>query len=339
MARYLVTGAAGFIGSWIAQNLVFQGHEVRALDNMSTGTVGNLSAIGGNLDFRRADLRSRNDLMKACKDIDGIFHMAAVASVQDSIERPIETNAINHGGTVNLLEAAKAHGVRRIVFASSAAVYGNQAGPLHERLRAQPESPYGAQKLACEKSLRVAYRDSGLETVALRFFNVFGPRQSATSSYSGVIARFAQYVATTTPQPEPVIYGDGEQSRDFVYVEDVVSANLRAMTAPAELVAGKAFNIASGRSHTVNNLVQHLGAISGRRLAFVHLSARPGEIRASQADTSHAQIALKHLAQWSFQDGLANTLHWYRSQAPVSRAVQLNDPRHVPASPRAAMSA
>jgi UDP-glucose 4-epimerase len=315
MARYLVTGAAGFIGSWIGQCLVSQGHEVRALDNMSSGTVGNLSAIGGDLDFRRADLRSRNDLVKACKGIDGIFHMAAIASVQDSIERPIETNAINHGGTLNLLEAARVEGVKRIVFASSAAVYGNQAGPLHEQLPRQPESPYGAQKLACEKSLRAAHRQHGMETVALRFFNVFGPRQSATSSYSGVIARFAQYVAATTPRAEPVIYGDGEQSRDFVYIEDVVAANLRAMAAPAELVAGKVFNVATGRSHTINSLIAHLGAISGKRLAFAHLSERSGDIRDSRADISQAQDALKYVSQWSFRDGLANTLNWYRRQA------------------------
>src|ERR1700761_2637185 len=191
--------------------------------------------------------------------MDGVFHQAAIASVQESIDHPIETSKINHVGTLNVLRAAKAQGVKRIVFASSSAVYGTQSWPvLHEHLTPMPISPYGGQKLACEYSLRVANSIDEMETVSLRYFNVFGPRQSASSPYSGVIARFVQYVASTSPQPEPVIYGDGEQSRDFVYIEDVVSANLHAMAAPAELVAGRVFNVGSGRSQTVNSILGHL---------------------------------------------------------------------------------
>jgi nucleoside-diphosphate-sugar epimerase len=333
MARYLVTGVAGFIGSWIAHSLVSQGHEVRGLDNMSSGTEANLSAIGGSIDFRRADIRSLHDVRDACQGIDGIFHQAAVASVQDSIERPIETNEINHVGTLNLLQAAKAHGVKRLVFASSSAVYGNQSVPvLHEQLATMPVSPYGAQKLACESALRVASWGSTVETVALRYFNVFGPRQSAASPYSGVIARFVRHVAAMTPQPEPVIYGDGEQSRDFVYIEDIVLANLRAMNAASCLVAGKAFNVGSGRAHTINGLIQHLGALSGRALAFAHLSERPGEIRSSLADIRAATAALGYFPRWSFRDALGCTLDWYRTQASGKHGHTLHQARwaHLP---------
>jgi len=317
MARYLVTGVAGFIGSWIAKNLVSQGHEVRGLDNMTTGTCANLSAIAGPIDFHRADLRNRQELRAACEGIDGIFHEAAVASVQESIERPIETNEINHVGTLNIVEAAKAAGVRRIVFASSSAVYGNQGVPaLHERLTPRPLSAYGVQKLASEHSLRVAHSVDGVETVALRYFNVFGPRQSASSPYSGVIARFLRYLAWMDQRIQPVVYGDGEQSRDFVYIEDVVSANLLAMAAPAEAAAGRVFNVGSGRSRTINSLVELLSAVCSEQLHFNHLPARSGEIRDSTAEISAAANALGFVPQWDFREALSKTLNWYRSQEP-----------------------
>jgi UDP-glucose 4-epimerase len=333
MARYLVTGIAGFIGSWIAQDLVSRGHEVRGLDNMTSGTCANLSAIAGPIDFFCGDIRNAKDLRKACEGVDGIFHEAAIASVQDSIERPIETNEINYVGTLKLLQAAKAHGVKRVVFASSSAIYGDQSVPaLHEQLIPAPLSNYGVQKLASESSLRVAYGVDGIETVALRYFNVFGPRQSATSQYSGVIARFVRYLASMEQQAEPGIYGDGEQSRDFVYIEDVVSANVRAMTAPAELVAGKAFNVGSGRSHTVNDIVSQLKALSGKPLAFRHLPARPGEIRSSTADISAATCALGYVPQWNFRDALTCTLDWYRSQRPHDGHQRKMQPFPIPST-------
>jgi UDP-glucose 4-epimerase len=329
MARYLVTGIGGFIGSWIAQNLVSRGHEVRGLDNMTSGTYTNLSAIPGPIDFRCGDIRSPRDMQKACEGVDGVFHQAAIASVQDSIERPIETNEINHVGTLNLLQAVKAQGVRRVVFASSSAVYGDKSAPmLHEQMIPSPISNYGVQKLACEYSLRIAYNVDGVETIALRYFNVFGPRQSATSQYSGVIARFARHLAWREERAEPAIYGDGEQSRDFVYIEDVVSANVQAMTAPAQLVAGKVFNVGSGRSQTVNNIVRELGALSGEVLSFTHLPARPAEIRTSTADISAAAQALGYLPQWNFPDALNRTLDWYRGQR-----FQDSRPKRMPSSP------
>lgn len=316
MARYLVTGIAGFIGSWIARTLVSQGHQVRGLDNMSSGSAANLASIVRPIDFRKGDIRNYQDVEAACEMVDGIFHQAAIASVQQSIDRPLETNQINYGGTLNLLRAADAQGVRRIVFASSSAVYGNQLRPsLDEQMNPQPLSPYGVQKLSCEHSLRVAYVVNGLETVSLRYFNVYGPRQNASSPYSGVIAKFARCVAGGENREQPVIYGDGEQSRDFVYIEDVVDANLRAMTAPASLAAGKAFNIGNGKSHTVNELVNELRAISGKPLEAKHVPDRRGEIRASTADITAASAALGYAPGWTFRDGLMRTVGWYREQA------------------------
>jgi nucleoside-diphosphate-sugar epimerase/EAL domain-containing protein (putative c-di-GMP-specific phosphodiesterase class I) len=321
MARYLVTGVAGFIGSWIAQRLVSEGHQVRGLDNMSRGSAENLAAVGEGIDFRCGDIRNSYDVERACDGIDGIFHQAAIASVQDSMERPLETNEINYTGTLNLIEAAQARKVRRIVFASSSAIYGDQGRPvLWEGMHPDPVSPYGMQKLSCEHALRVAHLVSGIETISLRYFNVFGPRQSATSAYSGVIARFARQVTCKEFQEDPVIYGDGEQSRDFVYIEDVVEANLLAMFAPASVARGKAFNVGSGRSYTINAVAEHLGAISGKPLAPKHHAARVGEIRTSGADISAAVGGLGYVPKWTFQDGLEKTVAWYRDQTPRSDA-------------------
>jgi|SRR6201996_3635949 len=317
MGRYLVTGVAGFIGSSIAQRLVSQGHQVRGLDNMSSGTSANLMAIRGAMDFWKGDIRNHQQVDKACENIDGIFHQAAVASVQESIQRPLETNEINYSGTLNLLRAAKAKGVRRLVFASSSAVYGNQLLPsLHEQLNPEPLSPYGVQKLCCEHALRVAHMVDGLETVSLRYFNVFGPRQNTASPYSGVIARFARYLTPGALHPKPFIHGDGEQSRDFVYIEDVVDANLLAMFAADERAAGKAFNIGSGQSHTINALVEHLRAITGNPLELRHVPERKGDVRASSADISAAHGLLGYTPRWTFRKGLARTMSWYRGQGP-----------------------
>src|ERR1700760_795985 len=319
MARYLVTGVAGFIGSWIAQRLVCQGHQVRGLDNMSSGKSANLLAIAGAIEFRQVDIRNPEDVDGACKNVDGIFHQAAVASVQDSIDRPFETNDINYGGTLNVIRGAKAHGVRRIVFASSSAIYGSKrAAKCDEGMNAEPVSPYGVQKLSCEHALRVAQVLDKIETVSLRYFNVFGPRQSASSPYSGVIAKFAQYVSSSKCE-QPVVYGDGEQSRDFVYIEDVVAANLLAMSAPGERVTGKAFNIGSGQSLTINALIDHLRVITGEPLHLRHVPARSGEIRASSADISAACDALEYYPRWKFRDGLARTVNWYREPRPDQR--------------------
>jgi nucleoside-diphosphate-sugar epimerase len=327
MARYLVTGVAGFIGSSIARRLVSQGHEVRGLDNMTSGTCANLSAIGGSIDFYCADIRNQRDLQNACAGVDGVFHQAAIASVQESIDRPIETNETNHVGTLNLLQAAREHGIKRIVFASSSAVYGDQKDPvLYENLTPTPISAYGVQKLASEHSLRVAHSTDGIETVALRYFNVFGPRQSATSQYSGVIARFIRYLAGSKVQAEPVIYGDGEQSRDFVYIEDIVAANVSAMAAPAELVAGRAFNVGSGRSHTINEVLDHLRKLTGHAISFTRLPARPGEIRSSTAGISAAANALGYTPQWDFSEGLERTLDWFRSEKQPASSKTLNEP-------------
>jgi nucleoside-diphosphate-sugar epimerase len=321
MGRYLVTGVAGFIGSWIAQRLLSQGHQVRGLDDMSSGTPGNLMAIGGISDFWKGDIRNHQLIDKACENMDGIFHHAAIASVQESIQRPFETNEINYSGTLNLLRAAKAKRVRRIVFASSSAVYGNQLLPsLHEQLNPEPLSPYGVQKLSCEHALRVAHNGDGLETISLRYFNVFGPRQNSSSPYSGVIARFARYLTHGGCQPKPFIHGDGEQSRDFVYIEDVVDANLLAMFSADARAMGKAFNIGSGRSHTINAVVKHLRDITGDPLLLKHVPERKGDIRASSADISAAEEVLGYRPRWTIRKGLARTMSWYREQGPEGSA-------------------
>jgi UDP-glucose 4-epimerase len=287
---------------------------------MSSGTAANLAAIGGPIDFRNGDIRNYQDVEAACEMVDGIFHQAAIASVQVSIDRPMETNQVNYVGTLNLVRAADAQGVRRIVFASSSAVYGNQPRPLlEEQMNPQPLSPYGVQKLCCEHSLRVAHLVNGLETVSLRYFNVFGPRQNASSPYSGVIAVFARHLAGGDNRKEPVIYGDGEQSRDFVYIEDVVDANLRAMTAAAPLVAGKAFNIGSGKTHSINELVSELRALTGKSLHFRHVDGRVGEIRTSAADITAGSTALGYDSRWTFREGLSRTVAWYKVQAHRDR--------------------
>lgn len=324
MARYLITGIAGFIGSWLAHELVARGEQVRGLDNLSSGSLANLADIADKIEFQHGDLRNVADVERACDKVDFIFHEAAVASVQQSIEDPVGTHASNVLGTLHLIAAAKKHRVQRIVFAASSAAYGDQRQlPLNEMLPPKPLSPYAVQKLTCEYLLRNAWLLDGLETVSLRYFNVYGPRQSASSPYSGAIARFATKMLAETDSM-PVIYGDGEQARDFVYISDVVEANMLAMQAPQERVAGEVFNIGTGSEQSVNETCRLLAEITCYNGEIEYAPARKGDIRSSVADIRHASKSFDYVPRISFREGLERTAAWYREGLGGSRSARFH---------------
>jgi UDP-glucose 4-epimerase len=310
MARYLVTGVAGFIGSNIARELLRRGESVRGFDNFSTGKEENLADLKG-LDFREADLLDQLAMAKACDGVDYILHQAAIASVPRSVERPRPSHDSNINGTFNLLIAARDARVKRVVYAGSSSAYGETpALPKREDMLPDPISPYAVQKLACEHYMTSFYRVYGLETVTLRYFNVFGPFQDPSSMYSGVLAKFC--LAMLNGQT-PTIYGDGEQSRDFTYIDNNVSANLLATTAPAEKVAGRVLNIATGHQITLNETVKILRKLSGYSGEVKYGPERTGDIKHSYADISRAQQALGYKPIVGFEEGLKKTLAWYRS--------------------------
>ncbi|SEG13805.1 UDP-glucose 4-epimerase [Bryocella elongata] len=313
MTRALITGIAGFIGSHLASALVERGDAARGLDNFSTGNRSNLTGLAGKVDLIEADLNDRSALARACQGVDVIFHEAALPSVPRSIADPAASHTANLDGTFALLEAARAAGVRRIVYAASSSAYGNQPGfPRVETMRPEPISPYAVQKLACEYYLQSFWRVYGLETVCLRYFNVFGPRQDPSSQYSGVIARFA---AEMLGGRTPTIFGDGGHSRDFTYVENVVAANLLAASATAENCAGQVFNVACGQSYTLNQLYAALA----QELNFPHppqyAPERAGDVRESLADITSARVALGYQPNIGFAEGIARTAAWYRESA------------------------
>src|SRR6266571_1821487 len=250
MSRYLVTGIAGFIGSTLAHALVEQGHEVRGIDNLSTGKIENISDIQDRISFQKMDLQDSVGLRAACEGVEFVLHEAAMASVPRSVKDPLLTHNANVNGTLNLLLAARDAGVRRVVYAASSSAYGeSEVLPKHEAMIPRPISPYAVQKLTGEYYMQTFSAVYGLETVSLRYFNIFGPRQDANSQYSAVLAKFI----TQMQQGEsPTIFGDGEQSRDFTFVANAVQANLKACAAPAKDVAGKVFNIATGRRFSLN---------------------------------------------------------------------------------------
>ena len=312
MARYLITGAAGFIGSWLARELVARGEIVRGIDNLSTGSLTNLTGIEDRIEFFHADLRSTQAVQLACENVDFIFHLAAVDSTQQSIDEPLGTSHNNLDGTLQLLQAAEANHVKRIVFASSSAIYGNQpAGPIAETATLNPLSPYAIQKLSCEQYLASLWEMSGIETVSLRYFSVFGPRQSAKSLHSRVIAQFAEDMLNHN-EGGSIIYGDGEQTRDFVYVSDVVNATLLAMHAPAPQVAGKVFNVGSGRATTIRMAFEVLACMTAYTGNPRFVQGRPGEIRNALASLTAGQEAFGYKPAISFADGLYKTISWHR---------------------------
>ena len=310
MATYLITGGAGFIGSHLAHALVARKDTVRILDNFETGHRHNLDGLHDQIDLHETDIRDLDGVARACEGVDFIFHEAALPSVPRSVQEPRPSHEINIDGTFNILEAARLAGVKRIVYAASSSAYGDQPGfPRVETMTPQPLSPYAVQKLTGELYLQTYARCFGLETVCLRYFNIFGPRQDPTSTYSGVMARFALQMLKND---QPVIFGDGEQGRDFTYVDNVVSANLLAMAAPADKVTGRVFNIGCGARHTLNQTYKQMAALLNYPNPAQYGPTREGDVRDSHADISAAANAFGYKPIVDFAEGLRRTINWYR---------------------------
>jgi nucleoside-diphosphate-sugar epimerase len=305
--RLLVTGGGGFIGCHIVERLVRDGHDVRVIDNFTTGQRRNLTPFLGDIDLVEGDLQSYERAHAAVRDCEIVLHQAAMPSVPRSVQDPLTSNASNVIGTLNVLLAARDAGVRRVVFASSSSVYGTTpALPKDESLPALPISPYAVAKLAGEGYCRSFTEVYGLETVALRYFNVFGPRQDPQSQYAAVIPNF---IMAALRGQAPTIFGDGEQSRDFTYVENIVDANVLAMAAPD--VAGRVYNIACGDRISLNQLVTTIGRVLGRTIEPRHEPPRPGDVRHSMADITRARTDLGYDVAVDLDDGLARTVEHY----------------------------
>jgi UDP-glucose 4-epimerase len=307
---YLVTGGGGFIGSNLVRALLQRGETVRVLDNFATGRLENLEGIEKQITLFRADVTDPAAVEEAAKGCAYILHQAALPSVPRSIERPVETDRVNVFGTLNVLEAARKAGVKRVVYAASSSAYGETPTlPKVETMAPDPLSPYAASKLAGEQYLRVYTLCYGLSTVALRYFNVFGPRQDPLSQYAAVIPRF---ITAALEARQPVIFGDGQQSRDFCFIDNCVEANLLACTAPN--AGGKVFNVACGVRTTLLDVIGELARIVGKPVAPIHEPARPGDIKHSLADITQAKTILGYTGRVSFAEGLARTVDWFKSK-------------------------
>ncbi len=310
MASYLVTGAAGFIGRSIAAALLAQGESVRGIDNFVTGKRANLVGLEG-MEFIGGDLADPAACERACAGVEVVFHEAALASVPRSVADPASTNLNCVTATLNLLVAARAAGVRRVIYAGSSSAYGDTPTlPKHEEMLPNPISPYAVAKLAGEHYMRAFTRVYGLETVVLRYFNVFGPHQDPTSHYSGVLAIFCRKMLAGE---QPTIYGDGEQSRDFTYIDNVVNANLLAAAAPAEKVVGQVMNTATGSRITLNETFRILRELTGYEGEPAYAAPRMGDIRDSLADIRLAEELLGYKPSVDFREGLRRTVEWYRA--------------------------
>jgi UDP-N-acetylglucosamine/UDP-N-acetyl-alpha-D-glucosaminouronate 4-epimerase len=305
---YVVTGGAGFIGSHVAERLLKEGHRVRIVDNLVTGKRRNLEGLRGDLEFYQVSVTDKAALDPIFKGVDVVFHHAALASVQGSIDNPLTTHENNTTGTLNVLLAARDAHVRRVVYAASSAAYGDQPGEFKvETMQPQPLSPYAVTKVNGEHYCQTFALVYGLETVCLRYFNVFGPRQDPTSQYAAVVPLF---ITLMLDGKQPVIYGDGEQSRDFVYIDNVVHGNLLAAQAPG--VSGEIMNLASGGRVTVLEVVEKLNRLLGTHTKALHDEARPGDITHSRASIEKARRLLGYEPLVSFDEGLARTVAWYR---------------------------
>lgn len=318
MTRTLVTGCAGFIGCNLTEALLRRGTPVRGLDNFETGRPENVRELlaiaretGTPFEMAETDLRDADGVAEACRGVEVIFHQGALPSVPRSIREPRPSHTANIDGTFNLLEGARAHGVRRVVYAASSSAYGNQPGfPRLETMVPMPIAPYPVQKLAGELYMRSYWQVYGLETVALRYFNIFGPRQTPDSPYSGVIAKWALGMMRGE---RPRIFGDGEQGRDFTFVANAVEANLQAAAAPAEKVAGRVFNIACGERHTLNKLFHELAGLLGFAGQPEYGPERAGDIANSQASIEAAREAFGYEPRVTLGEGLRQTVAWYRA--------------------------
>jgi nucleoside-diphosphate-sugar epimerase len=307
--RYLVTGGAGFIGSHMVDEIVRRGHQAVVLDDLSAGKEENLAGVRGKIDFRRGSITDLATAQSAARGADYVIHLAARTSVPRSVADPLETNRVNIDGTLNVLVAARDAKARRFVYAASSSAYGETPTlPKTETMPPEPISPYGVTKFVGELYAQVFGRAYGLENVSIRYFNVFGPRQDPTSQYSGVLARIA--LALLESQP-PVVYGDGEQSRDFTYIDNVVDETLRACEAPN--ASGMVFNGGTGARITLNEVLKLLEKITGQKIQAKYEPPRTGDIRHSQADISLARKILGYEPRVKFEEGLRRTWEWYKS--------------------------
>ncbi|MDQ7824293.1 MAG: SDR family oxidoreductase [Candidatus Eremiobacteraeota bacterium] len=315
MALYLVTGGAGFIGSNIVEHLVSAGEKVRVLDNFSNGREENLAHLRGKIELTRGDIRDRAAVSKVLEGADFVLHQAALGSVPRSIADPLETNSANVDGTLLMLHESARVGVKRFVYASSSSVYGSATGlPKREDMACQPISPYGVSKYVGELYCRIFHQVYGVETVILRYFNVFGRRQDPMSQYAAVIPRF---ITALCEGQSPVIYGDGTQTRDFTFVDNVVQANLKACT-PGFASFGDPLNIACGGGHTLLELYDRISCLLGREIPPSFQAMRSGEVMHSFADISKARSLLGYEPSVDFKTGLEYTVAWYRQAAPLS---------------------
>ena len=311
MAICLITGVAGFIGSSLARALLAEGDQVRGIDNFSTGKPENIAGISSQIEFWEADVLDRDALNNACRGVDNIFHEAAIPSVPKSVLDPLGNNQANLDGTVHLLIAAREAKVKRVVYAASSSAYGDDPTlPKHEGMLPNPISPYAVAKLASEYYMRSFWRCYGLEAVSLRYFNVFGPRQDPDSPYSGVLAKF---ITQMLNGEQPTIFGDGSQSRDFTYIDNVISANLLAAKAPALRVAGQVFNVGTGTRVNLKEIFRLLKQIIGYGGQVNYAPERAGDVKHSVADLSQIEEQLGYHPLVDIELGLRRTVEWYRS--------------------------
>jgi len=309
MAKYLVTGGAGFIGSHLVERLVRDGESVRVLDNFATGHRRNLEPFAGKIDLVEGDLRKKADCAKACQGVEVIFHEGAVPSVPVSVEDPVTSHEANIDGTFNLLMAARDARARRVIFAASSSAYGDLPDlPKRETARPDPLSPYAVNKLVGEQYLSVFYKCYGLETLSLRYFNVFGPRQDPKSQYAAAIPAFVTAILHDEP---PTIYGDGEQTRDFTYIDNVVHANLLAAKAPK--LSGEVINIACGERVSVNQIIAEINKLLGKNVPSKHVAERAGDVKHSLADITLARQIIGFEPIVDFAEGLRLAIDWYRN--------------------------
>jgi nucleoside-diphosphate-sugar epimerase len=314
MALYLITGIGGFIGSSLARALLAKNEQVRGVDNFATGKRENLQEILSRIDFREADILDLDAMHNASAGVDFVLHQAAIPSVPKSVLDPVGSNQANVDGTVNVLVAARDAKVKRVVYAASSSAYGDTPTlPKHEAMTPDPISPYAVAKLASERYMISFFRCYCLETVSLRYFNIFGPHQDPSSQYSGVLAKF---ITQMLRGEQPSIYGDGEQSRDFTYIDNAVEANLLACHAPPSQAAGKVFNVATGRRVTLNETFQLLRGMTAYKGQPNYGPERGGDIKHSLADISQAEKCLGYKPKVDFEEGLRRTVEWYRKSEP-----------------------
>lgn len=309
MASVLVTGGGGFIGSHITTKLVELGHRVRVMDNFSSGSRANLTHLGDKIELHESDMRNADDCDRACDGIEFVFHQAAIPSVPLSVEKPVPSHDANVNGTFNLLRAATKHKVHRFIYAASSSAYGEtKESPKHEGIVPMPLSPYAVQKLTGEHYLRAFCECYGLETLSIRYFNVFGERQNPKSQYAAAIPAF---VSAILRDESPIVYGDGEQTRDFTYIENVVHGNVLAMNAPK--TAGQSVNVACGGQISVNAVIAAINKALGKNVPTKHVDRRAGDVRHSCADISLAQRLLGYDPVVTFEEGLQRAIEYYKT--------------------------